>query len=415
MRALLLLILAIAACGPKPGGTASGGTTPAGGAGQPGKPGVPPPKVIELEALRIDVVTTKGGQTSVVYDARSLLEDGNDALMQRRYDEALAAYDHLLRDFPDSRLALPALYNAGLALEGKEDFAGAAQKYRDIVTRGAGRKEEAETVKDAQFRLGAVLAESQKWPEGIAVFEAVLDRNDLTPSERIEGLARLGYVLIEGKDYAGAEEVLRSALGYHRQITGTEKLENNYYVAMAQYYLADIPHRQFNDVPLRYPEEQLSKDVDFKSELMLLARDRYIKTVDYKNAFWATAAVYQIGLMYKEFWDDFMAVPIPTNLKPVEVQAYIKAVNEEEQLRKLLEKSLLYHQRTLEMAKNANVQTIWTDASVQGAEDARKIIAKQQKGEHITPGSIAGKVEALDPVLDADAPGNDYVPGRLDL
>jgi TolA-binding protein len=373
--------------------------------------------VIELEPLRIDVVTAPGGTRSVVYDARSLLEDGNDALMQRRYDEALAAYDHLLTDFPDSRLTLPALYNSGLALEGKDDWNGAAQKYRTVISRGkAGGKDlDGETVKDAMFRLGAVLAEGQTWGESATIFEELLARNDLSPSDRIEGLARLGYVLVESRDFAGAEEVLRSALAYHRQIQATEKLETDYYVAMCQYYLADIPHRQFSEVPLRNPEAQLSRDVDMRSDLMLLARDRYIKTVDYKNAFWATAAVYQIGLMYKEFWDAFMAVPIPSELNAAAAKEYVRLVNEEPQLRKLLEKALLYHQRNIEMAKNANVQTLWVDASRQGADDVRKVLARQQKGELITPGLKVGKVEALDPVLDADAPSTDYVPGRLDL
>jgi hypothetical protein len=148
---------------------------------------------------------------------------------------------------------------------------------------------------------------------------------------------------------------------------------------------------------------------------MLLARDRYIKTVDYKNAFWATAAVYQIGLMYKEFWDAFMAVPIPPELKPEAVKVYVEEVNKNSELRKLIEKSLLYHQRNIEMAKNGNVHTIWVDASITGAEDARKIIGRQQKGELITPGQAPGKVEALDPVLDPSSPGSDYVPSRLDL
>jgi hypothetical protein len=110
-----------------------------------------------------------------------------------------------------------------------------------------------------------------------------------------------------------------------------------------------------------------------------------------------------------------MAVPVPTNLKPVEAKAYVEEVNKEPQLRKLLEKSLLYHQRNIEMAKNASVQTIWVDASVQGADAARKILARQQKGELIPPGHAPGKVEALDPVLDAEKPGTDYLPTRLDL
>src|SRR5687767_14656359 len=85
---------------------------------QTGRPpvAVPPPlpapgeQALELEPMRIDVETTPDGARSLAYDARSLLDDGNEALVLRRYDDALAAYDHLLKDFGDSRLVVPALY-----------------------------------------------------------------------------------------------------------------------------------------------------------------------------------------------------------------------------------------------------------------------------------------------------------------
>src|SRR5687768_14709280 len=112
MKRLLLVSVLLAACG----GTPKGGTTPVAKADDPG---AKPVKTIELEPLRIDVVDGPDGPRAEAYDARMLLEEGNDALMQRRFDEALEKYQHLATDFPDSALVLPALYNSGLALEGK--------------------------------------------------------------------------------------------------------------------------------------------------------------------------------------------------------------------------------------------------------------------------------------------------------
>src|SRR5688572_31491948 len=122
-------------------------------------PTAPPAKTIELEPMRIDVVSTERGPETRAYDARSLLDDGNAHLVLHRYDEALAAYDHLLADFPDSRLVVPALFNAGQALEGKEDWKGAADRYRRLLEAAPPSEETKVDRKNASFRLAAVLAE----------------------------------------------------------------------------------------------------------------------------------------------------------------------------------------------------------------------------------------------------------------
>lgn len=379
-------------------------------------PTAPAPRTIELEPLRIEV---GGDGVPQVFDARGLLDEGNDALMMRRWDEALRAFEQIVRDFPDSQLVPSALYNAGLALEGQGDMAGAAERYRALVARAGTTP----IARDARFRLAAVLAEGQKFADSTRVLEEVLAQADLPPAERIEALARLGYALIEQKDYAGAEEVLRSAIAFHRDVSARERVDDLQFVAMCQYYLADIAHRQFLEIPMRYPEAQLSRDVDQKSELMLLARDRYIKTVDFKHAYWATAAVFQIGLMYKEFWDAFMAVPIPTDLETVAIEEYVKAVNKEPQLRKLMEKSLLYHERNIAMAQNANLSTAWADASSQGAEVARKVLGRQDKGDLLRPGTpnaadLAAGIRTAPGPAGAPEPAEgapEYVPGRFDL
>src|SRR5438477_8507915 len=71
---------------------------------------------LQLEPLRIEVVPDAQGKlTTIATDARTLFDDGNDLLMQRQYDQALADYERLVADFPGSSLLSAALYNAGIA------------------------------------------------------------------------------------------------------------------------------------------------------------------------------------------------------------------------------------------------------------------------------------------------------------
>jgi tetratricopeptide (TPR) repeat protein len=398
MRLVALLVLA-SACGGAASSTRP--TTPK-----------PPPKTVELEPLLVEVGDPATGGEVRGYDARNLLDDGNDALIQRRFDEALAAFDNLLRDFPGSKLAVAAQYNAGLALEGKRDWAGAAERFRRVLATGRD-PEHREDFVNAHFRLGAVLAEIEQFAESARVLEQVLERTDLPPDHRIEALARLGYALVETKDYAAGEEVLRKAIAYHREVQGTHRLDSTHFVAMAQFYLAMIPHRQFGAVPLRYPEQQMSRDLDQKSQLFLLARDRYIKVVDYKDAQWATAAVYQVAHMYKEFWDAWMAVPIPAELNATEAKEYVRQMNQEPNLKKLLEKSLLFHERNIAMAESVRAATQWSRLSIEEAETVRKIIARQSSGDLVEPG--VAPAPAAGPKDSPPAGSRVYFPARREL
>jgi len=265
-------------------------------------------------------------------------------------------------------------------------------------------------------------ARSSQYDASAKALEEVLDWDDLAPDERVEGLARLGFSLVETKDYSGGEEVLRSAISFYGEKQGTAHFDNNYFVAMAQFYLGEIPHQQFLAIPMRYPEDQMRRDVEQKSQLFLLARDRYVKTVDYKSPYWATAAVYQVAAMYKEFWDEWMAVPIPADFNPEEAKEYVKQVNEEPSLRKLLEKSLFFHEKNIAMARNAKLETPWSQKSETDVEAVRQVIARQQRGELVTPGSrpsasVAPAAAAKPVSPDSASPRlpDVYIPPRFDL
>jgi tetratricopeptide (TPR) repeat protein len=377
---------------------------------------------LDLEPLRIEVVPDASGKlTTTATDARTLFEEGNDLLMQRQYDQALAAYERLVADFPGSTLVSAAFYNAGIAWEGKNDFAQAADRYRRAVAAAAPNSKDG---RDAAFRLGAVLAESKQFAESVSTFEKLLDTDTLDAEERLEALSRLGYALVELKDYTGAEEVLRQALAYHKEAAARGDISTNYFASMAQYYLAVIPHRQFRAVPLRYPEEQMGRDLEHKSELFMLAEERYTRLIEgYPNPYWTTAAIYQIGLMYKEFWDDFMAVPLPSGMTAAGGKEYVKLLNENKDLRKLLEKSLYVHEKNVVHSREVGLQSVWVDASEVRAGEVKQIIARQQKGELIQPGSVAapdGSTEEGSEPKGADASASkdgatDYIPARQEL
>jgi tetratricopeptide (TPR) repeat protein len=375
-------------------------------------------RVVELEPMRIDVVQTPRGEEARSYDARSLLDEGNESLVLHKYDDALAAYDHLLVDFPDSRLVPPALFNAGQALEGKEDWTGAADRYRRLLHDAPATAELKEDRKNAYFRLAAVLAESGSYPDSIQALEQVLDWNDLSAEERVEALARLGFALIETRDYAGGEEVLRSAIAFHATASAKARFESPYFVGMAQFYLAEIPRLQFLAIPMRYPEEQMRRDVEQKSQLFLLARDRYVKTVDYRSPYWATAGVFQVASMYKEFWDEWMAVPVPADFNAAETKEYVRQVNEEPQLRKLLEKALFFHEKNIAMARNAGVETPWSRESETDVVSVREVLARQQRGDYVTPGSGQAPTPGTKPIspdsASVQAPAV-YIPPRFEL
>jgi tetratricopeptide (TPR) repeat protein len=378
-------------------------------------------RVVELEPMRIAVIQTPRGDETRSYDARSLLDEGNESLVLHKYDDALASYDHLLADFPDSKLVPPALFNAGQALEGKEDWTGAAERYRRLVRDIPAAADLKEDRKNAYFRLAAVLAESGSYPESVRVLEEVLDWNDLGAEDRVEGLARLGFALIETRDYAGGEEILRSALAFHAEASAQRRFESPYFVGMAQFYLGEIPRLQFLAIPMRYPEEQMRRDVEQKSQLFLLARDRYVKAVDYRSPYWATAAVFQVASMYKEFWDEWMAVPVPADFNAAETKEYVRQINEEPQLRKLLEKALFFHEKNIAMAKNANVETPWSRESETDVVAVREVLARQQHGDYVTPGSgqdggqpISGSRPISPDSASVHAPAV-YIPPRFDL
>jgi TolA-binding protein len=334
------------------------GTTP------PPAPAVPqnaPVTEYQMEPIKITAVKGPDGVHIESIDAAELFEQGGAALSEKRLDDAIAAYDRLLKEFNDSRYTKAALYNCGLAYQGKKDWAGAIARFKVLIDQYGASPD----AKDAQFQLGACYAEQENWPASAEVFAQILQRKDLTADDRIEALGRRGFAQFRLKDLETAERTFNSALAYFHQIEVEERLQTDFYLGLCRYHLGQIPHERFRAAPLRLPERQMRTDMEEKARLLLAAQRQYIDTIKMGNPQWASASGFQVASLYEEFYDAFVAAPVPPEL--------LGAANDEkreiyfEELRKkirvLLEKSLRWNEQNLLMMERFGVQNEWRDKS----------------------------------------------------
>jgi len=387
----------VGACAGNPGRPAA----PA-AAARPAAPGLATEKVIDVDPLRIKVVEEGGtGKPEVeVYDARDLFDQAGAALDGESWDQALQLYDQIVTEFPGSALVVPALFNAGLAHEGKGDWAGAIARYQH-VTRIATRPRDSI---DASIRIAAVLAEQGAWARSAAALEAVLANKAASADDRREALARRGYALVEEKSYAAAESSLRAAV----DLIGKGD-RSDYFAAMARFYLAEIPRRQAAAVPLRLPDAQLRADLEAKARLVLLAQERYEATLGLGNVLWATAAGHQMAAMQEDMWRALVGAPVPAQLKKDEAAVYVAEVRK--LARPYLDRAFDIHGKNVKLAERYRTESLWSEGSRQRMPVLADLIAREERGERPGPGQgVAGPptgVTAGDPER--------YVPARVDL
>jgi len=347
-------------------------------------PGAP---VTELEMEPITITAVKGpdGVHIESFDAADLFEQGGKALGEKRFDDAIAAYDRLLKEFEDGRYTRAAMYNMGLACQGKKDWPGAVARFKALVD-GYGDSSDA---KDGLFQLGATYAEMGNWPASAEVLARVLDRRDLTADDRLEALGRRGYAQFQVHDLDTAERTFRSAVAFFHQIEKEERLETDFFLALALYHIGEISHERFRAVSLRLPERQMSADLDEKARLLLLSQRQYIDAMKLGNAEWAAASGFQVGALYEELYDSFIHAPVPPELLNPRAADRREVYYEElrKKIRVLLEKSMRWYDENLKMMERLGVRGEWRDKSKLAYAKIQQLLDPSYKADFQPPES----------------------------
>jgi TolA-binding protein len=365
---------------------------------------------VEMDPIKISAVRGPDGVHLETYDVTELFEHAGAALSERRFDDAIRDYDRLLKEFPDTRFTKAALYNCGLAFQGKKDWPSAIARFQTLATAYAGTSD----AKDALFQIGASYAELGNWPTSATIFAEILERKDLTADDKIEAMSRRGYAQFQLRDLDTAERTFSSALYYFRSIEKEERLQTDFYLGLVKYHLGQIPHERFRAIPLRLPERQMAIDMEDKAHQLLAAQRQYIETIKLGNPQWAAASGYQIGSLYEEFYDAFIHAPIPPELIGDSNQEKREIYYDElrKRIRILLEKSLRTHEQNLLMLERLGVQNEWRDKSKLAFAKLQKMLDPSFKLEFADP-ATAGSQTPAPPPPPAPAPpaGRPGAPG----
>jgi tetratricopeptide (TPR) repeat protein len=310
-----------------------------------------------LEEPRPDrIAPASGGSTDTDpdEDPARVLALARDALVAQRSAHAIALFGRYLASQNPSSVGVGQAY-LGLARAHEQlgDCAAAVRAYDDYLRRLG---DDAEVV-SVLVRRGACEAEIGQWERSAASFHQAAAQPDLLPSVYVEALAREGLALFNLDRFAEADRVLSRAdeIFERARHDDTERFSDYYFVGMARFYRAAILHLQFREVRLELPEQAMEDALQRKLERLTSAQDAYNHTIAAKHMFWVSAAGYQLGHMFGEFYDEVMHAPVPTWLDQRQRAIYYEELKK--QLRPVIEKAVWAFDKNLETARRLGYES----------------------------------------------------------
>jgi tetratricopeptide (TPR) repeat protein len=392
MRYLALAII-LAACGGAPihsaGPPRTPTATPAGDladakqgaphAGeQDGRLASKDPRVVDLDIIRITARTRgPGGEAELTSVASAdLFKQANEAAKAGRQRDAIATYRQLVSEFPESQFAPVSLFNIAAVYDAQRDLTATLTTLEELVAKYPSARESIE----GHLYMAALQADHQRWGDAAVTLDTVLARPNLTFADRIEAFARRGYVELEQRQLDRAEASLSEAIAAWRR---APRIEDPYYIAMAHFYRGELMHRRFIDAPVRRGDDEMVADLEAKRVLAAQAYDRWRDSLGFKQAYWATAAGYQMSQIFVELWEAHVKAPYPRRIDVAIRPVYVADVHA--RVRGDLEKALEGHRMNVELAKAYGIENSWSRGSERQAMTIMELLAKDSAGDYVRP------------------------------
>lgn len=336
------------------------------------------PRVVDLDIIRITAHTrAPGGDPELTSVASAdLFQQAGAAARAGRRREAIGLYRQLVAEFPESQYAPVALFDIAALYDGEADLTATITALQELVERYPAARESVE----GHLYMAALQADHRQWSEAAATLDAALARPYLTFADRVEALARRGYVELEQHRYDAAEASLSAAVAEWRK---APRIDDPYYIAMAHYYRGELMHRRFAECAVRTGDDEMVADLDAKRALAVQAYDRWREALRFHQAYWATAAGYQMSQIFVELWEAHVRAPYPHRIDVVTRPTYVADVHT--RVRPDLEKALEGHRMNVELAKAYGVDTAWSRGSERQAAAIMELLARDTPGSYVAP------------------------------
>jgi tetratricopeptide (TPR) repeat protein len=338
------------------------------------------PRVVDLDIIRITAHAGAPGAEPELTSVASadLFKQANAAAKAGQQRDAIGRYRQLIEQFPDSQYAPIALFNIAAVYDAQADLTSTLTTLEELVAKYPASRESV----DGHLYIAALQADHQLYPSAVATLDAALARPNLTYADRIEALARKGYVELELRHDDRADAALAAAIAEWRK---APRIDDPYYIAMAHYYRGELLHRRFLAAPVRPGDDEMVADLDAKRALAVQAYDRWRESLQFKHAYWATASGYQMSQIFVEVWEAHVKAPYPRRIAVATRPTYVAEVHA--RVRTDLAKALEGHRMNVELAKAYGVDTAWSKASAQQAMTIMELLAKDTAGTYVAPAS----------------------------
>ena len=107
----------------------------------------------------------------------------------------------------------------------------------------------------------------------------------------------------------------------------------------------------------------MARDFQRKLERLTQAQEAYNDTIRTRHVYWVSAAGYQLGALFEEFYDALMYAPVPTWLDDAQRQTYYESLKV--QLRPVVNKAIWVYEKNLETAVRLGYDNRFVEATEQ--------------------------------------------------
>ena len=308
------------------------------------------------------------------YDGDQLFALGLKAFGDEDYDVSAYVFGHMIDVFPEHENRAPATWNAGLAHEQLGQIEEAARRfsnYLGLVAEGDGAE-----AAQARLRLATVLQRLERYDEILPVLDAPSAFTDYEDYElwELRSLRAIAKGAAGKFDWAESE-LNRVRMGI-RQATRRSGDRFPYQSAMVWYLAGILDRLHARSIVFESVDdlELLDQQLGEKAELLMMARQRLKRAIEHGEPSWTGASAFALGSVYRDFREDLLAAPPPTDLDEEQRVVYERVLRERSE--EFLAAAIKDYEAILEAAPRWRLERPWVAAIEEALAACREGLAE---------------------------------------
>jgi hypothetical protein len=331
-----------------------------------------PPPVVAGPPTHIDahpvIVTPDEAATEPELAAR-----GERALMEQRWQDAVAAYRTLVAADATPEHASEYRFDLGLALEGAQS----REEARDVFLALAQKYPDGPKARAALVRASSLDAYLEDWPALAAIGDTILARSDLDAVDRLVGLGSRGLARVEQDDDAGASKDIFDGLELADQLHYGARDVLPVAVAQLRFALGELRRIRSEKIVFDPLPPDFVEKLEERCGGLLEAQSAYAMAVRSIDPHWAAMSGYRVGQMYRAIHRDLMQIPPPATSK-TEKQKQIFYAFMHIRYRVLLEKGLKEIVQTVALGERTSDSSAWIQRAREAKDEMETALADEK-------------------------------------